>query len=182
MVGQAAHNIALVNYVHGNYAKAATFCKTAITARRKSLGMTHHDLGQTYILMARNLAKQNWADEAEPYMTRGLYILEQSPGPKKLDYADGLRFAALFQQGRANKVEAENLFAKYYEINDAALCLDQPAQLKGLVRYRWEEGSPRSQEIPDVHFPLRYINAKNIRVAATIVDLWGADGCLGIGH
>ncbi len=176
--GRAAHGMAQVNYLHGNYAKAAVFCKQAILARRKSLGATHHDVGQSYILMAVILGKQNWPDEAEPYLTRGLRLLEKSPGAKQLDYADALRTVALYRQSRGQKAEAEQLFEKSYDIIDGAVAFDQPAKLKGSVFYKWEEGSPRAQEIPDNDFPLRYITINGVRVAATIIDLWELMGVL----
>lgn len=177
-VGTAAYGLALVYYVHGNYARAATLCKESITARRKALGATHHDVGESYVLMALILGKQNWPDEAEPYLTRGLRILEKSPGTKQLDYADALRLAALYRQGRGQKGQAEQLFEKAYELHDAAVAFDQPSKLKGVIRYRWEEGSPRAQEIPDNDFPLRYVNLNGVRVAATVIDLWELAGVL----
>jgi tetratricopeptide (TPR) repeat protein len=176
--GKAAHGLALVNYLHGNHEKAATICKQAIVARRKSLGATHHDVGQSYVLMAVILGKQNYPDEAEPYLTRGLHFLEKSPGPKQLDYADALRTAAQYKQSRGQKKEAEQLFEKSYAITDGAVAFDQPANLKGSVVYKWEAGSPRALEIPDYDFPLRYININGVRVAATIIDLWELMGIL----
>lgn len=176
--GNAAHGLAVVNYVHGNHAKAAVICKQAIVARRKALGATHHDVGQSYVLMALILGKQNYPDDAEPYLTRGLRFLEKSPGPKQLDYADALRSAALYRQSRGQKKEAEQLFNKAYAITDGAVAFDQPAKLKGSVFYKWEEGSPRALEIPDYDFPLRYININGVRVAATIIDLWELMGVL----
>ena len=47
-----------------------------------------------------------------------------------------------------------------------------------MVRFQWEEGSPRSNEIPDAEFPLRYIVTNNVRVAATVIDLWELVGVL----
>lgn len=176
--GNAAHGLAVVNHRHGDDAKAAIICKQAIVARRKALGATHHDVGQSYVLMAVILGKQNYPDEAEPYLTRGLRFLEKSPGPKQLDYADALRTAALYRQSRGRKREAEQLFNKSYAITDGAVAFDQPAKLKGSVFYRWEEGSPRALEIPDYDFPLRYININGVRVAATIIDLWELMGVL----
>lgn len=170
--------MALVSYLHGNHEKAATICKQAIVARRKSLGATHHDVAQSYVLMAVILGKQNYPDEAEPYLTRGLRFLEKSPGPKQLDYADALRIAAQYRQGRGQKKEAEQLFEKSYAITDSAVAFDQPANLKGSVVYKWEAGSPRALEIPDYDFPLRYININGVRVAATIIDLWELMGIL----
>jgi tetratricopeptide (TPR) repeat protein len=176
--GRAAHGLALVSYLHGNHEKAATICKQAIVARRKSLGATHHDVAQSYVLMAVILGKQNYPDEAEPYLTRGLRFLEKSPGPRQLDYADALRIAAQYRQGRGQKKEAEQLFEKSYAITDSAVAFDQPANLKGSVVYKWEAGSPRALEIPDYDFPLRYININGVRVAATIIDLWELMGIL----
>ncbi len=176
--GNAAHGLAVVNHMHGNHEKAAIICKQAIVARRKALGATHHDVGQSYVLMALILGKQNYPDDAEPYLTRGLRFLEKSPGPKQLDYADALRTAALYRQSRGQKNEAEQLFNKSYAITDGAVAFDQPAKLKGSVFYKWEEGSPRALEIPDYDFPLRYININGVRVAATIIDLWELMGVL----
>jgi tetratricopeptide (TPR) repeat protein len=178
LFGHAAHGLALVNYMHGNYAKATILCKQAIAARRHLLGATHHDVAQSYMLMAVILGKQNYPDEAEPYLTRGLRFLEKSPGPKQLDYADALRTAALYRQSRGQKREAEQLFDKSYDITDGAVAFDQPAHLNGSVFYKWEEGSPRSLEFPDTDFPLRYININGVRVAATIIDLWELMGVL----
>lgn len=176
--GHAAHGLAQVSYMTGNYAKAATLCKQSISARRKALGATHHDVGQSYVLMAVILGKQNYPDEAEPYLVRGLRFLEKSPGPKQLDYADALRTAALYRQSRGQKHEAEQYFDSSYAITDGAVSFDQPARLKGSIVYKWEEGSPRALEIPDNDFPLKYININGVRVAATIIDLWELMGVL----
>ncbi|HEY9679857.1 MAG TPA: tetratricopeptide repeat protein [Drouetiella sp.] len=176
--GHAAHGMALIQHQYGLNTKANIYCKQAINARRKSLGATHHDVAQSYILMALILGKENYPDEAEPYISRGLHFLEKTPGPKQLDYADALHTVATYRQSRGQKKEAEHLFEKAYAITDAAVAFDQPTSLKGLVNYRWEEGSPRAHEFPDYDFPLRYVTINGVRVAATIIDLWELMGVL----
>ena len=176
--GTAAYGYALTSFAHGQTARADATCRQAIAALRRSVGAAAPEVGKSYILMAQILGKENFPDEAEPYLEKGLRILEKSPGPRQLDYADGLRMAAVYRQSRGQRKEASHLFERSYEITDKAVNFDEPEKLGGQVTYRWEEGSPRSLEIPDNDFPLRYFNVNGVRVAATVIDLWELFGVL----
>jgi tetratricopeptide (TPR) repeat protein len=177
-VAHAEEGLSEIALTKGQFAHAYEMCKHAIAVRRKILGPAHHDLGQAFVTMGAILGKEGWAEKAEKFYEHGLRILEEHPGVNQLDLADALRSAALFEQSRAHKPEAQALFDRSYSIKDRRVKYDQNSHLNGVVRFQWEEGSPRSQEIPDQDFPLRYFVCNNVRVAATVVDLWELIGVL----
>jgi tetratricopeptide (TPR) repeat protein len=155
----AQNGLATVLLAKGKFAEAHELCKQAIKTQKK-LGLSRHDYAQCLVNMGAILSKEGWNEQSDKFFSAGLGILEQDPGDRQLDYADALRLAALHKQDLGQRVEA------------------QPAHLQGAVRFKWEEGSPRSEEIPDPVVPLRYLCSNNVRVACTVIDLWELFGLL----
>jgi tetratricopeptide (TPR) repeat protein len=174
----AQQGLASVFLIKQKYAEAQILCKDALRTQRKLLGDTDHDYGQSLITMGCILSHQGFNEQADRFFDRGLGLLQQNPGPKQLDYADGLRQVALVRQSQGGRADAQELFEKSYAIKDRAIDFNQTTQLKGTVRFQWEGGSPRAQEIPDAVVPLRYMCSKNIRVACAVIDLWELFGLL----
>jgi tetratricopeptide (TPR) repeat protein len=173
----AQNGLATVLLAKGKFAEAHELCKQAIKTQKK-LGLSRHDYAQCLVNMGAILSKEGWNEQSDKFFSAGLGILEQDPGDRQLDYADALRLAALHKQDLGQRVEAQALFEKSYAIKDQATKFDQPAHLQGAVRFKWEEGSPRSEEIPDPVVPLRYLCSNNVRVACTVIDLWELFGLL----
>jgi len=169
--------MASVLLAKGKFAQAHELCKAAIKTQKK-LQLSPHEYAQSLITMGCILSKEGWEEQADKFFSSGLTILEQDPGEKQLDYADALRLAALHKQSQGRRPEAQTLFEKSYAIKDQAARFDQTAHLQGTVQFKWEEGSPRSEEIPDPVVPLRYLCSNNVRVACTVIDLWELFGLL----
>ena len=117
-------------------------------------------------------------EQSEETSRSGIKMYIEHPGTNPLDLADALREAASIYQSHGRTGEAEKLFDHSYKIIEQMAKLNLPPQVEGEVLFRWEPGSPRSQEIPDNDFPLRYLSVNNVRVAATLIDLWELVGVL----
>jgi tetratricopeptide (TPR) repeat protein len=161
----------------GQYEKAERFARQAVAIRQKHLGEDHH-LAQSLCVLAGAMGKAGDPRDAERLFQQALKILEEQPGLERLDLADALRDAALFYQSAGQHQTANDLFERSYIIKDKDTHFAQPPNLSGLVRFDWENGSPRSLEFPDYDVPLRYLNTNGVRVAAAVVDLWELMGTL----
>ncbi|MDR3616809.1 MAG: tetratricopeptide repeat protein [Candidatus Obscuribacterales bacterium] len=168
---------AQINFLEGRFTQAEVLCKKAVSIRERELGHSHN-LAQSLILLAEILAKTNWVEASEETIRGAITMSEEFPGPNILDLADSLRHGALLMQKHGQTAIAEAWFDKCYRIIDKEAKLNLPSQTEGEMLMRWEEGSPRAQEIPDSDFPLRYLSINNVRVAATLVDLWELEGVL----
>jgi tetratricopeptide (TPR) repeat protein len=133
---------------------------------------SERDLGLGFSRLARALSKQGFNSDARDYFLRARTALATDPGYKEQDLADELRLEALFFGKVGSNKTATQLFEKSCQIKEALSDPEQPAHLSGEVKFTWEHGSPRSHEIIDHEFPLRYITANHIRVAVTVIDLW----------
>jgi tetratricopeptide (TPR) repeat protein len=168
---------AQINFQEGRFTQAETLCKKAVSIREKELDHSH-DLSQSLILLAEILARTNWMEASEETVRAGVAMSEEFPGPNILDRADSLRRGALLLQKHGHTAEAEAWFDQCYRIVDKASKQNLPPLTEGEIVMRWEEGSPRAQEISDSDFPLRYLSINNVRIAATLVDLWELEGVL----
>jgi tetratricopeptide (TPR) repeat protein len=177
-VAQCLRGLAQVYMTAGDASKAEVSAKRALLIEEKQLGPDSHDCGLTLITLGKIYAKQGWNKEAGPIFERGLSILQKHPGSNDMDFAEALRTVALYCEQNGSKTKSAQFFDQSYLIKDKSVYFDQPARLKGEVRYIWEEGSPRAQVIPDANFPLKYICVNGVRVATTIVDLWELFGVL----
>lgn len=131
----------------------------------KLYALTLHTMG---VIMA----KHGWNEDAKPLFTLARKILERHPGNKKLDLSEVLREQSLFYHSLGDRHTAHDLYESSYKIKERAVVASQPASIVGEVRFAWEPGSSRAQEIIDNDFPFRYMSAHGIRVACTVVDLW----------
>jgi tetratricopeptide (TPR) repeat protein len=150
------------NFLEGRFAQSETLCRKAISIRERELGHSHA-LAQSLILLSEILAKTNWMEASEETMRTAITISEEFPGPNILDLADNFRLGALLMQKHGHTAEAEVWFDKCYRIVDKEAKLNLPAQTEGEVIMRWEEG---------------YLSINNVRIAATLVDLWELEGVL----
>lgn len=122
--------------------------------------------------MALIMAKHGWTEDAKPLFSEARKILERHPGTKKLDLSEVLREQSLFYHGIGDRHTAHDLYESSYLIKERAVVASQPPSIVGELRFAWEPGSSRAQEIIDNDFPFRYMSAHGIRVACTVVDLW----------
>ncbi len=135
-------------------------------------------LGLSFSRLARALAAQGFNEDAKEYFLRARTALTEQPGCKEQDLADELRLEALFFGKIGNAKTGQKLFEKSCQLKETLSSADQPSALSGEVKFSWEPGSPRSHEIIDNEFPLRYITANRVRVAVTVIDLWELAGVL----
>lgn len=117
-------------------------------------------------------AKSGWYEDARPLFKEALKIFESQPGYNALDLAGVLREQALFYHGRGERRLTRELYERSYKIKEKIVAANRPHTKEGQVRFVWEPGSSRAKEIIDTEFPFRYLGAGNIRVAATVIDLW----------
>jgi tetratricopeptide (TPR) repeat protein len=169
--------LARLAFVNGKIPKAETLASDALSIRTKIDGPSH-STAKCMMLKASILSKNNWVDQAEATAIDGIKMLQEFPGVNTLDLADGFRETALLFHEHGKTMEAQELFEHSYKIIDASAKLNRPPLVEGQLVFRWEEGSPRSQEIPDADFPLKYLQVNNVRVAATVIDLWELYGVL----
>jgi tetratricopeptide (TPR) repeat protein len=177
-VATSLNGLAKVALHQESWEKAARLAKEALNTRERQLGEEHHDVGQTLAILGSAMGRLGEHQEAQRCFQRSLKILEVQPGPRRMDLADALRDAALYYQTTAERQAANDLFERSYLIKDKAARFGEPSSVSGLVRFDWEDGSPRSLEFPDYDVPLRYLNTSGIRVASAVVDLWELMGVL----
>jgi len=132
--------------------------------------------GQTQHVMGMIIAKHGWYSDATPLFVKALSTMEHHPGYKSLDLADVLREQALFYHSIGERRQAAQFYEESYSIKERVVQPDQSTA--GQVRFVWEPGSTRAEEIIDSEFPFRYLSANGIRVAATVIDLWELLGVL----
>jgi tetratricopeptide (TPR) repeat protein len=169
--------LARLAFVNGKMPKAEILASDALNIRIKIDGPSHAT-AKCMMLKASILSKNNWVDQAEATALDGIKMLQEFPGVNTLDIADGFRETALLFHEHGKTLEAQELFERSYKIIDTSAKLNRPPLVEGQLVFRWEEGSPRSQEIPDADFPLKYLQVNNVRVAATVIDLWELYGVL----
>lgn len=128
--------------------------------------------------LAKVYAHQGLNDDAKAYYAKANEELSRSPGYKDLDLADLLRWEALFYRNIGSRKTAGSIFDRSAQLREVASHPQKSSALTGQVDFIWEPGAPHSREIIDQEFPLRYIEANNIRVAVTCVDLWELAGLL----
>lgn len=134
--------------------------------------------GLTLHTMAISMARHGWQDDVRSLFNESRAILEKSPGFKEIDFADILREQALFYHSIGDRRNAQSLYEAGYKIKEKAVIANQPPSIAGEVKFKWEPGSTRAQEMIDSEFPFRYLSANGIRVAATVIDLWELIGVL----
>jgi len=172
------HGVASAAYHQGKLAKAEPLIKEALEIRKRLLDPHNHDLGESYIIRGAVAGAKGWTEEAHADFQKGLEILEQSPGTRSLDLADALREAAVFYHSIGKRSRSRDYFERSYSIKDKSVNFEQPPKIQGSIRFKWGDGSPRSQEFADADFPLKYMATNQVRVACTIVDCWEVLGVL----
>jgi tetratricopeptide (TPR) repeat protein len=176
-VAECDYGLGRVYLTTGKFDKAEALVKGSVTIREKLIGPSR-DLADSLILRATLLGKTNWVEQSEDTMRSGIKMYIEHPGQNPLDLADAFRQAASLYQSHGRTEDAAALFDRSFKVIDQMARLNLPPQVEGEVPFRWEEGSPRSQEIPDNDFPLKYLSVNNVRVAATLIDLWELVGVL----
>ena len=169
--------LAAIDLTNGKLPKAEALINDALAIRTKTSGNSR-STAKCLILKAQVLSKTNWTEQAEATALDGIKMLHESLGTSQIELADALRHAALMFHDHGKGAEAQELFERSYKLIDDNARLNMPPEVEGQINFRWEEGSPRSQEIPDADFPLKYLQVDNVRVAATVIDLWELYGVL----
>lgn len=124
------------------------------------------------LLEARSLAQQKLFIDADIPFDQAITIFRQYPGHLDLDLADALRYRALAERMQGHDDRADDLYQQSDKIRDKASSPQLSAGRDSEVVYQWQASNPRSHEIIDSQFPFRYTLANNVRVGATVIDLW----------
>lgn len=156
--------------------KAKANAEEALEILRQLKATDSQLYGQTLHVMGMVIAKHGWYADATPLFVKALAMMEHHPGYKSLDLADVLREQALFYHSIGERRQAAQLYEESYSLKERVVQPDQSTI--GQVRFVWEPGSSRAEEIIDSEFPFRYLSANGIRVAATVIDLWELLGVL----
>ncbi len=170
--------LALTSLAFQDKGKARQYAEDAVQILNEIKKTDGQVYGRALHALAKVMVEHGWYQEAEELFGKSKTILQQHPGYKQLLLADVLRDEALFYHKMGARKNATDLYEKSYRIKEAAVVPDQPPSVAGEVRFEWEQGSTRAQEIIDSEFPLRYISANGIRVATTVIDLWEIMGVL----
>ncbi len=133
--------------------------------------MSLHTLALVMIL-------HGWNDDAKKLFEQARSIMEKHPGNQGLDLADMLREQSLFYHNIGDRKNAHEFYERSCQITEDAMVPNQPASIAGQVKFIWEPGSTRAQEIIDSDFPFRSMTAHGVRVACTIIDVWELLGIL----
>jgi tetratricopeptide (TPR) repeat protein len=166
--------LALLN---GKRQKAELLIDQALEIRNKVDGPSA-TTAKCMMLKAQILSQNNWVEQAEETALQAVKMMRDHPSKNQMDVADVLRKAALLFHEHGKTSESQELFERSYHIIDEAARLNMPPQVEGEIDFVWEVGSPRAQEIPDSDFPLKYMQIDNVRVAATVIDLWELYGVI----
>lgn len=170
------YGLAKTEMIFNKLDKAKANAEEALRLLRDLKATDSQLYGQTLHVMAMVIAKHGWYSDATPLFVKALATMEHHPGYKSLDLADVLREQALFYHSIGERRQAAQLYEESYSLKERVVQPDQsPA---GQVRFVWEPGSTRAEEIIDSEFPFRYLSANGIRVAATVIDLWELLGVL----
>jgi tetratricopeptide (TPR) repeat protein len=169
---ECLYGLAYTEYQSNKEKEAKEHIETAINIL-KGLDKTDTQLyGLSLHTLGLVMAKHGWTEDAKPLFTESRKIVEHHAGNKKLDLAEMLREQSLFFHGLGDRHTAHSLYEQSYQIKEKAVIGSQPPSIVGELRFPWEPGSSRAQEIIDNDFPFRYMSAHGIRVACTVVDLW----------
>jgi tetratricopeptide (TPR) repeat protein len=176
-IASCKQGLAEVALYFGKPQQAEALIQEALVLREKIFGPCAQT-GGCLVIKGIALSKNNWVNEAEDTVLSGIAMIENAKDRNNADLAEALRQAALLFHEHGRTQEAQDLFDKSYRLLEEQAKLNLPPELVGQLSFRWEQGSPRALEIPDAEFPLKYQQLKNVRVAATIVDLWELYGVL----
>lgn len=170
--------LAQIALFKGDAKKAATLCDQALAIKKKYLSENENDLGTIYALSA-NIAFALGSDEqARESFTKAIEILRKDPGPQELDLADALRDYALFNKEMDHLDEASKDYEESFALKEKAVRFTQPACLRGLINFPWDDGMPGCSQIVDGKFPLKSITVNGLKVSACTVDLRNIIGVL----
>lgn len=170
------YGLARTEMIFNKLDKAQSNAEEALKRLQQLKAVDSQLYGQTQHVNAMIVAKHGWYSDATPLFVKALSTMEHHPGYKSLDLADVLREQALFYHGIGERRQAARLYEESYSLKERVVQPDQSNV--GQVRFVWEPGSTRSEEIIDSEFPFRYLSANGVRVAATVVDLWELLGVL----
>lgn len=162
----------------GKEKQALEHCKRTLAILNKKNDTSSQLYGYGLQTLALIDANNAWYEDAKPLFNEALKIFEKEPGYKNLDLAQILREQAIFYHARGNRRLASALYERSYVIKERVVAANQTTATTAQLRFVWEPGSTRAKEIIDTEFPLRYMNAGGVRVAATVIDLWELLGVL----
>lgn len=176
-ISSCDEGLAELALLNGKKQKAEPLIDQALEIRTKISGPSAIT-AKCMMLKAQILSQNNWVVQAEDTALKAVNMMRDYPSKNQLDMADLLRKAALLFHDHGKTSESQELFERSYHLIDEAARLNMPPQVEGQIDFVWEVGSPRAQEIPDADFPLKYLHVDNVRVAATVVDLWELYGVI----
>jgi tetratricopeptide (TPR) repeat protein len=170
--------LAQIALVKGDAKKAAMLCDQALAIKRKYLNESSRALGTTYTLSANISFALGAEEQARESFVKAIEILRKDPGPQELDLADALRDYALFNKEMDHLDDATKDYEESFALKEKAVRFTQPACLRGLINFPWDDGMPGCSQIVDGKFPLKSITVNGLKVSACTVDLRNIIGVL----
>jgi tetratricopeptide (TPR) repeat protein len=175
---RALTGLAQAQLANGKDKKAEATAREALTVGEKALGGDDRMVGLAHKTLAKAFHSQGLEEDAIPHFKKAIAIFEEKPGPQRLDLAEALYDYGIVQNGHGNNAEGAAQVERALIIKDRATVLHSHANQVGQITYEWEKGNPRSRQIHDQYYPLKYINANGLRVAATVIDSGNVIGAI----
>jgi tetratricopeptide (TPR) repeat protein len=153
--------------LQGEARRAAEICKQLLSDT-ESAGENAVERGEIFATLAGATAAEGLSKPAIEAYRQSLSLLEKGYAPAykvaRVQYQLALE---LHNSGETE--EANALFDKAFSTIDREHRFDVPLSGAPQVVIHWDEGSPRSRLIADPEYPLKYVLAGDLRVAATAV-------------
>lgn len=163
--------LAWIETILGRYEKAENLARRSLAIQESSSGTANQLKGHTARTLAMALAGEHYFDESAFYINQAIEIFRQNPGKENLDLADTLRMSALIAQGQGRMEAAKERFRESADIKESAVEFNLPPWLAGVVEFPWDPEASSSYQISEGKYPLKCTKVRDIRVAATMVDL-----------
>ncbi len=114
-------NLAVINYLKGNYANAETLCLRALMITENALGPEHPLVARLLYNFAVFYSTRGDDARAEPLLQRALPIQEKALGPDHPHVGHTLNRLATLSLNKGGFVSAESLFQRSLMISETAL-------------------------------------------------------------
>ena len=152
----------------GDNKRAADICRQLLKADEHIDGETSAQRAQMLNTLAATLSQEGLSQPAEEAYGQAEKLLEHVDGDRYQLAQTRYRLALeLHNNGRA--ADAVPTFEKAFTEFDKQAKFDATLSAAPRLTVTWDEGSPRSRQIIDPEYPLKYVLINDLRVAATAV-------------
>lgn len=166
---RALSDLAQAYFEEGKTTKAEQVCREAIAEQERLYGQLHHDVGKSREILARILGAEGLEKASALMHKQAVAVLEKNPGIDSRDLAAAEYGLAMELKAEGEDAQSQDYFKQSFSIQDKLVHFNRSMEQAGKVTVRWEPGNPRSRQIADGDYPLKYVIVNGVRVAATLV-------------